>query len=202
MITRISIFGAGRVGSALYDLFKSHHLNVRLISSRPGLAYDFAKSNLTDSDLVFITCPSAVIGQLSSNLASTNAMFVHCSGGDNLDLLVPEKRGVFYPLQSFSGQTIDWSSIPIFIQGNKDVEIELVKLAKACNLKYKISSDDERAKAHLAAVFANNFTNAMLHASKEVLGELPLEYLLPLIKETMNKAITGVPIEKSKQDQQ
>jgi predicted short-subunit dehydrogenase-like oxidoreductase (DUF2520 family) len=48
---------------------------------------------------------------------------------------------------------------------------------------------EKRAQLHLAAVFANNFSNHMIHLAQLYCREnnLPFELLLPLIKETAKK---------------
>ena len=193
MKQRISIFGAGRVGQALYDLFKNLKYPVKISSSRPGFSYDFTKASIEKDDLVFITCPTVVIANLSSDLSSTGASLVHCSGADSLDLLDSERRGVFYPLQTFSGQKLDWGKIPIFIQGDDKTTQKLTELAKSSNLRYSISSDTERSNLHLAAVFANNFTNAIYHASQQLVGKESFDHLLPLIQETVKNVQRGNP---------
>jgi predicted short-subunit dehydrogenase-like oxidoreductase (DUF2520 family) len=48
----------------------------------------------------------------------------------------------------------------------------------------------ERQRLHLAAVFANNFTNYLLHAADQLLaaGQLPPTLLQALVAETVAKA--------------
>lgn len=193
MRQRISIFGAGRVGQALYDLLKNLKYPVKLSSSRAGFSYQFAKSEIHEDDLIFITCPSAVIPVISHDLSQTKAHIIHCSGADSLDILKSTKRGVFYPLQTFSGQNIAWETIPIFIQGDEQTTQQLFKLAQDCGLKHQISTDQERERLHLAAVFANNFTNAIFQASHQVLKPLSKDYLIPLIEETVRNAVANNP---------
>ena len=195
MRQRISIFGAGRVGQALYDLFKNLKYPVVISSSRAGFSYTYAQSEIQEDDLVFITCPSAVISEISHDLSQTKASLIHSSGADSLNILKSTKRGVFYPLQTFSGQNVAWGNIPIFIQGDVKTTQQLVELAKDCGLKYQISTDEERERLHLAAVFANNFTNAIFQASHQVLKSLPIDHLIPLIEETVRNAMAHHPKE-------
>jgi predicted short-subunit dehydrogenase-like oxidoreductase (DUF2520 family) len=178
----IYIFGAGRVGTALYHLFKFKFTTV-LTHSRPCAAYHFSKGQIGSNDIVFICTPSKAIGPISEDLATTNALIVHCSGADEIELIKADRKGIFYPLQTFSGQPVDFNKIPIFIQGQ---EIELLQdICTTLNLNSFKTSNEERARLHLAAVFANNFTNAILFASQKVLGDLPMIHLLPLIEETL-----------------
>lgn len=182
MINAIYIFGTGRVGTALYHLFKPHY-NTILVSSRPCASYGIAKAQISANDIVFICTPSAIIAPISQDLATTNALIVHCSGADEMEIIKAERKGVFYPLQTFSGQTVDFNKIPIFIQGQEIELLEEICLTLSINA-FK-TSNEERARLHLAAVFANNFTNAILYASQKVLGDLPMIHLIPLIEETL-----------------
>ncbi|MEK7257332.1 MAG: DUF2520 domain-containing protein, partial [Bacteroidota bacterium] len=55
--------------------------------------------------------------------------------------------------------------------------------------------DEQRAVAHLAAVFVNNFSNHLFAIGKEILAakNLPFDLLLPLIRETVAKLETSEP---------
>ncbi|MEO0900938.1 MAG: DUF2520 domain-containing protein, partial [Bacteroidota bacterium] len=59
---------------------------------------------------------------------------------------------------------------------------------------YDINSD-QRKKLHLAAVFANNFSNHLFHISETLCEkeDLPFELLKPLILETVKKLETLSP---------
>ena len=62
------------------------------------------------------------------------------------------------------------------------------------NIVREISSED-RGKYHLAAVFANNFTNLMYVLSEQYLVEQGLDFknLLPIIQETALRLKQGAP---------
>ncbi len=101
------------------------------------------------------------------------------------------RRGVFYPLQSFSkDQELDFKNIPITIETEFKKDKELIeKLASSIsNYVYSIDSK-QREKLHLAAVFANNFSNFMFTIAKDLSDEynFPFDILKPLILETANK---------------
>jgi predicted short-subunit dehydrogenase-like oxidoreductase (DUF2520 family) len=56
-------------------------------------------------------------------------------------------------------------------------------------------SSARRLQLHVAAVFANNFTNHVLGIADALLAEagLPAELLHPLVRETVEKALTNPP---------
>ncbi len=58
-------------------------------------------------------------------------------------------------------------------------------------------SEAQRARMHLAAVFACNFSNAMYHIAYKLLEEkgLPFEMLLPLLRQTVEKVSKMPPSE-------
>ena len=53
----------------------------------------------------------------------------------------------------------------------------------------------QRLRLHVAAVFANNFTNHLLGIADALLAEaqLPAGLLTPLVRETVDKALTNSP---------
>jgi len=101
------------------------------------------------------------------------------------------RKGVFYPLQTFSKQKeVNFKGIPICIEASRKEDVEMLqKIATALSDSvYKISSD-QRKSLHLAAVFINNFSNHMYQIGNEICEEnaLPFSILKPLIKETAAK---------------
>lgn len=117
------------------------------------------------------------------------ALFVHTAGSMPLDVLPSLRRGVFYPMQSFSkSRTVDFSVIPVFIESETDAVL-LGNLAKSISTHVYLLSSSERKYLHLAAVFANNFTNHMYDLSARMLERhgIPFEVMLPLIDETARK---------------
>jgi predicted short-subunit dehydrogenase-like oxidoreductase (DUF2520 family) len=71
----------------------------------------------------------------------------------------------------------------------------LKKIAKVIgNLVYHVN-DEQRALLHVAAVFANNFTNRCFAIAEKILDEkdLPFELLHPLMEETLAKALQDSP---------
>ena len=125
---------------------------------------------------------------------------VHTSGGQPMQLLenAPTQQiGVFYPLQTFSQQrAVDFQRIPICVEASSSEALEeLTKLAKRISSKVQAIDSEQRAVLHVAAVFANNFTNHLLQMSEQLLHDCQLDATLlhPLIQETVAKALKISP---------
>ena len=121
-----------------------------------------------------------------------NKLIVHTSGSVGIhDLDKKNRRGVFYPLQTFSKDVdVDFSEVPICleIEHKQDLNI-LKKLATAIGCKSHRVNSDQRSALHLAAVFVNNFTNQLYRIGHEITESRSVDFniLKPLIKETAHK---------------
>ena len=101
------------------------------------------------------------------------------------------RRGVFYPLQTFSkNKPLEFSSIPICIEALQKEDLNLLTaLADALGCKSRVISSEQRLALHLAAVFVNNFSNQMYRIAHEITdgARLDFDLLKPLILETAMK---------------
>lgn len=163
-----------------------------MISPFEDIPFTDDVSKIKEADIYIIGIPDDAISSFSSSLPFQNRLVVHTSGGVSMDALSNKnRRGIFYPLQTFSKQReIDFKNIPICIEAENSKDLELLQ-----SLGEKISenvveiSSEKRAKLHLAAVFVNNFTNHLYHIGSEILkvDDLPFDLLKPLILETASK---------------
>jgi predicted short-subunit dehydrogenase-like oxidoreductase (DUF2520 family) len=132
-------------------------------------------------------------------IISPGALCVHCSGILELDVLPFNRRAGFYPLQSFSdNHDVSFRFIPIIITTHDDdIWIELDQIAGRLSSSVYRMTDEQKSILHVAAVFANNFSNHMLTLAESICKEnqLPFEILKPLILETFSKAILTGPKE-------
>ena len=111
-----------------------------------------------------------------------------------------EHYGVIYPLQTFSKiQEMSDLEVPLCLESDfagdrKELLWELAReLSPTC---YEVS-EAQRARMHVAAVFACNFSNAMYGIAYNLLKEdnLPFEILLPLLRQTVRKVGEMTPAE-------
>lgn len=154
------------------------------------------------ADFFFLTVSDdAIKGIIEEFIFPEDAVVVHCSGTASLDLLKPLKnrKGCFYPVQTFSGNVpLDFSTIPIVIEaGDTETEKELTEIATSLTGKVFFLNSDRRKFLHLAAVFANNFTNHLIGIAGEILKEHDIDpvILKSLVQETVRKATENDPFE-------
>jgi len=169
-------------------------------------------NNLAVADVYILAINDDSISKFSHSLPISQGLLVHTSGSVSLEALSNRfRRGVFYPLQSFSKNIeLDFKTIPVALETEfeKDKAV-LNNLASSISDYNYIIDSAQREKLHIAAVFANNFSNYMFSIAKNICDEnnLPFDILKPLILETANKlnyldpqdAQTGPAIRNDKQ---
>ncbi|MRX70012.1 Predicted oxidoreductase, contains short-chain dehydrogenase (SDR) and DUF2520 domains [Flavobacterium resistens] len=207
---RLSIIGSGNVAQHLIKAFtKSEAVEIVQVFSRKKevlvslinedkITTDLI--NLKPADLYIIAVSDNAIGEVSQQLSFQNQLVVHTSGAAPLDTLESKnRRGVFYPLQSFSkNKAVNFSVIPMCLEAENSADFDLLeKTAKTIsNAVFAIDSEQRKA-LHVAAVFVNNFTNHLYQIGQEICDEhrVLFEVLKPLIQETAEKINTLDPID-------
>ncbi len=207
---RVVILGTGNVATHLFDaFFEASGVEVLQVYGRnkKSLAYFSNKTKTTTqlqklepADVYIMAVTDDVIGSFSNQIPFSNKLVVHTSGGVDMDVLSNKNRkGVFYPLQTFTkGRAIDFSTIPICVEAENASDSTLLKkLGEQISKKVVEISSKERSKLHVAAVFVNNFVNYLYFAGEEIAKEnkLNFELLKPLIFETAKKIETLSPKE-------
>lgn len=211
---RIGLLGTGRVASQLGPALAGAGHHIAFVWSRtlaaaealaaqlPGaVALPDVASPLPPADVYLLAVPDAAVAPLLAAAAwPAGALVAHLAGA--LPLSVFEARpavrgGVFYPLQTFSpGRAIDWPNVPLCIEAADAAgEATLLALARSLSRDVRLLSSAQRLKLHVAAVFANNFTNHLLGIADALLAEagLPAALLAPLVRETVEKALANPP---------
>ncbi len=200
MIT-VVIIGFGNVGSHLYRVFEATpDIEILQVYARsiPMEIIDAKKvtTNIKDivdhADVYIAAVPDDTINAVTSQLDFTNKLVVHTSGSASLKSgSDTNRRGVFYPLQTFSkNKEINFKEIPICVEAENEEDLSLlVNIGRHISEKVHVINSIERAKIHVAAVFVNNFVNELYHISEDILKEQQLDFslLTPLIKETAQK---------------
>jgi predicted short-subunit dehydrogenase-like oxidoreductase (DUF2520 family) len=147
----------------------------------------------TTGDIYVLAIKDEAIGPLLKQLPFVPRMIVHTSGSVGLEVFGKNFSafGVLYPLQTFSKLSPETpATIPFCIEANsRKSEQLLTRMARSLSpLVYKMTSE-QRKSVHVAAVFANNFSNHMFTLSEKILTgkKLPFELMLPLIEETVER---------------
>ena len=202
------IIGSGNVAQHLIMAFaKSNKIEVIQAFSRQKeslnqlLDANKITSNFNDlvqADLYIIAVSDDAIASVSAQLPFNNRLVVHTSGSVSIDALDPKnRRGIFYPLQTFSkNKAIDFSSIPICLESDTDYDFLEIVARDISNNVYKINSE-QRKSLHIAAVFVNNFVNHLYQIGHEICeaNKVSFEVLKPLLLETANKVMLLSPLE-------
>ena len=198
----VTLLGAGNVATHLFKAFKnSNQITVKQWFNRNIDAVSTYKSEveITDNidaleaaDVFIIAVSDNAVANVSKSLTVKNQLVVHTSGSVNVhDLDKKHRRGVFYPLQSFSKKaTLNFADVPICIETLNKSDYPILKtLATAIGSPVKKINSDQRRVLHLAAVFVNNFTNQMYRIAHEIVESEAAEFdlLKPLILETAKK---------------
>ena len=207
---KATIIGSGNVAQHLIQAFQqSSQVELSQVFSREiekiSHLIDHSKitnewQNISESDIYIIAVSDSAIAEVSSNLPFKNRLVVHTSGSVPLkELDTKNRRGVFYPLQTFTkDKKVDFSVIPTCLESEFDDDYTILEdLAEAINSRHYLISSEQRKSLHVAAVFVNNFTNHLYQIGKDICDEhlLPFEILKPLIAETANKVQSLSPLD-------
>ncbi len=182
----IYVVGRGRVGSAL-----TAALPEAIAVAGRGFS---GISALTVDDVVVLSVPDAAVAQCAAALAETPAVVLHCAGAVPLSALGQGSRGVLYPMVSFRS-SVAWSQVPVFAESTDVRAAQAVRdLAQQLGCpEPRSASSEDRARYHLGAVFANNFSNhvvALLQAYCAEVGLDPSVYREMLL-DTVRDAADG-----------
>jgi len=207
---RLTIIGSGNVGQHLIKAFaKSEAIEIVQVFSRKKetlssiieyekIVSDF--SELKEADLYIIAVSDNAISEVSSQIPFQNQLVVHTSGAASIETLDEKNRkGVFYPLQTFSkNKEVDFSALPICLEAENTFDFRVLEtVAKSISKSVFAINSEQRKALHVAAVFVNNFTNHLYQLGQEICEEhqVPFEVLKPLIQETVDKINTLDPVD-------
>ena len=191
---------AGHYVKEVYSLsgVSAKHLVANLYDATLKNSLDFSDST---SQIFILAVPDDAIQAITQEIILPDlSLLVHTSGSKaikELEYSAAAATGVFYPLQSFSKKrSVDFERIPVLIESESKEATEILKnLGKSISKNVQFVSSKQRAQLHLAAVFANNFTNHLLTISENLAIDAKLDFsiLKPLIVETVEKSLLLSP---------
>ncbi|WP_395060682.1 Rossmann-like and DUF2520 domain-containing protein [Flavobacterium sp.] len=199
---RVVIIGSGNVAQHLIKAFaKSDNIDVIKAFSRNKEnlenIIDSSKistdlNDLIDADLYIISVSDNAIAEVSHQLNIEKKLVVHTSGSITMtDLNNKNRKGVFYPLQTFSkSKEVNFNEIPICLEAENNEDYKLLEtVAKSISEKIFNINSNQRKALHVSAVFVNNFVNHLYKIGNDICNKnnIPFEILQPLIQETANK---------------
>lgn len=195
------IIGSGNVAYHLAKSFVVNHIPVAQIFGRnrvelqkisSELNIPYSTENLEDGDLYIIAVSDNSVEEVSKKITKKNCLVAHTSGSLPKEVLKGEYRiASLYPLQTFSKvKNLDYHKIPFFVEAENEADKQiLLDLASKISQNVMESTHEKRKYIHLTAVFACNFVNHLFARAKEISDEqeIPFDYFLPLIDETVQK---------------
>ena len=208
---RVAFVGAGNLatsmavalheaGHAVVQVYSRTEESARALASRVGAtAISNFADMVDDADIYIISVTDSALADVASNAVKgrEDSLFVHTAGSIPMDVIPARRRGVVYPMQSFSKQRlVDFSSIPIFIEAADADDLSLLKqLASSISGSVSELSSADRLYLHLAAVFCSNFVNHCYALSEEILNKhgIPFSAMYPLLDEVAKKVHTVSP---------
>ncbi len=203
----VTIIGSGNVAHHLIKAFSEcETVSLRQIFCRKNTS-EFDKfdvlitddyDKMIETDVYIIAVSDQSVDEVSEQIPFHNKLVVHTSGSNFMDgLSANNRKGVFYPLQTFSKKRhLNFSEVPMCIEAENQEDLVILKnLAEAVGSKTFLIDGLQRKSLHVAAVFVCNFTNHLYKLGHDICDEqdIPFEILLPLIKETAAKLVDLEP---------
>lgn len=203
---KVVIIGSGNVAEALVralsregnppaQVFARSRARAAKVAAICGCPYTDDPHELARADVYIIAVADKAIKHVASTLSFGDGVAAHTAGSVGLDVFPARvrNRAVLYPLQTFTkGREINLREVPVLIEGNNPHALESVReVAHDLSDRVLAVDSEKRRLIHVAAVFANNFTNYMYTVGEELVREAGQDFsiLKPLILETTDKAL-------------
>jgi predicted short-subunit dehydrogenase-like oxidoreductase (DUF2520 family) len=150
-------------------------------------------SDLIPADIYLIAVSDDAIVKMSSKI-KTSALVVHCSGSIAIDeLLCDAKKGVLYPIQTFSNKPLaTFNKLPFLIETENKNDFRLLQdLVLKIGGKPIEMNSQKRSYIHLIAVIINNFGNHLIELGENIAQKhgIPFAIFHKIIEETQKNAI-------------
>lgn len=198
---QIVIIGSGNVAYHMAKAFVLNNIPLAQIFGRnkeelskisEELKIPFSTEKLKDADLYIICVSDNSVEAVSNIITKKDCLVAHTSGSLPKEILAGEyRKSSLYPLQTFSkSKELEYEKIPFFIETeNEEDKKILFEIASKISKNVMESTHEKRKYIHLTAVFVCNFVNHLFSRAKEISDsqEIPFDYFLPLIEETVQK---------------
>lgn len=204
----VVILGAGNVAQHLVRAFlATENVDVvqayarqteKLIGLLPAEKVTADINTLAEADVYIISVSDNAIAEVAMKLPFREKLVVHTSGSTGMEALGSyQRRGVFYPLQTFSlAKAVNFKEVPLCLETKNTDDMPLLEtLAHALSDKVYHISSEQRQALHVAAVFSCNFVNYLYGIGAKVCNDnnIPFDILKPLIAETADKINSLTP---------
>lgn len=203
---KVTILGAGNIGTHLCKAFaKSSEILLVENYNRKGESIENCSIKVTNnlqklqkSDVYIVTFSDRSLLEIPEKLKHLKGIIVHTSGATSINTFASfDKHGVLYPIQSIRKEIpIDFKNVPMGIEGNSEKVVETLKtLAQSISNHVECLNSKQRLQLHIAAVFANNFSNFMYTQAASICENTNIDFqlMLPLINNTIEKLKYNTP---------
>ncbi|MBK7763889.1 MAG: DUF2520 domain-containing protein [Bacteroidetes bacterium] len=210
---KIVILGSGNIATFFAHRFQQNGHEIVQVYSRTELhAQQLASQlhcNYTSSlheinktaDVYVLAVSDDAVLTICETLNLNNKLVLHTAGTLSLHHIDQSSANTGSIWCVYSIQKHAWpnhKNIPCVINASNEESLLLVQELAKCISDQIIHLDDElKLNLHVAAVFANNFSNYLFGISYDILKNHNLSFniLLPLIQDTVNKLIHLTPTE-------
>lgn len=207
---KVSFIGAGRVARAFSAYLKQHSISTGVYDKNHIYSnYDKRAPNIQNldkifqsSDIVFITTPDDIIGEVAKLLADSGVdidgdIIVHMSGSRSSGVLrpiAPKCGGTFslHPMMSILGQPIDFSKVFFTLEGGGEQEDMMLDMLWRSDIHYSRISGNDKALYHAASCFSANYTVVLLDIARQIYSDMGFndqqirELVIPMMRQVLD----------------
>lgn len=150
-----------------------------------------------DAAFCMLAVADDAISEISSRLSFQNTVLLHASGALDMEVLAEGAKhyGVLWPVFSIiKNDAASFGKIPLVYESSGAEANSILKsIAEDIGDSLYEANLEQRRALHLAAVFANNFTNHIAGIAQEICKEndLPLGLLSTLLEQTFTRLKSG-----------
>lgn len=192
-----------RAGHEIVQVYSRTEESAAALAESLQCPYTTALDEVADGgDTYIISVKDSALQAVAEKIAGghPDRLVVHTAGSMPMEAIPSQRRGVFYPMQTFSKRReVDFRSIPCFVEASQEDDSRvLMGLARSVSDVVHELSSENRKYLHLAAVFCCNFANRCFAVGEKLLrehGDVPFSVMLPLIDETARKVHSLSPRE-------
>jgi len=210
----IGIIGTGKVGTAVGVRLAEQGFPVvgamdilpeeatRFVESVPGcMVYCTAQALADAMDLIFITTPDDVIGEVAAAVKwRPGKTVIHCSGANSTAVLAPARDrgcyvGCLHPYNSFASIQQSLENLPgstFTIEAEEPVLSELKTFVDSLDGKWMQLREHDKALYHAAGCIACNYFYTLVHLAADLWNQFDIcqddavEACMPILKGTLN----------------
>jgi len=205
---KFAVVGCGNVGTQYTKMWlqAGHELAQVYFKSQPIGQIEWLHQRVNNVplneihqhvDAILLAIPDDQIAKVASTIA-TDALIIQPSGTFDLHQLSQPNKATLWAIYSIvRSADIAFSQVPFAYETtSKQAEDVLHELMSKVGTTMHPTTQSQREIAHLTAVMANNFTNALYQKALTLLQQHQLsgDLILPIIQQTANR-LTSSPDE-------